>query len=88
MVVKPYTEERIGNIINRVIKESSEEHELVWHRDRKDRIVEIIQSKGWKFQRDNELPFTLKKGDVLEIKKNTYHRVIKGEGDLVIKIKE
>lgn len=85
---KPYTEIVKGNTRVRVLSERTETHELVWHRDRKNRIVEILQSDGWKFQHDNELPFTLKKGDVIEIQKESYHRVIKGKGDLVIKIIE
>ena len=85
---KPYTEIVKGNTRVRVLNENVDSHELVWHRDKKDRVVEVLQSNGWKFQMDNELPQTLKRGDVLEIKKNTYHRVLKGEGDLVIKIIE
>lgn len=86
--MKPYLEIVKGNVITRVLPENVNSGELVWHRDRKDRIVEILQSDGWKFQHDNKLPFTLKKGDVIEIQKESYHRVIKGKGDLVIKIIE
>lgn len=85
---KPYLEIVKDNVITRVIPKNVTSAELVWHRDRNDRVVEILQSEGWKFQMDNELPQTLKRGDILEIEKNTYHRVIKGEGDLVIKITE
>lgn len=85
---KPYLEIVKDNVITRVIPENVTSAELVWHRDRNDRVVEILQSEGWKFQMDNELPQTLKRGDILEIEKNTYHRVIKGTGDLVIKITE
>ena len=37
---------------------------------------------------DNELPQVLKKGDVLDIPKEVYHRVKKGISKLVIKITE
>jgi hypothetical protein len=37
---------------------------------------------------DNDIPKKLKKGDTLFIPKGTYHRVIKGNGDLVVEIKE
>ena len=86
--MKPYLEIVNGNVITRVLPESVTSEELVWHRDKNDRKVEILQSEGWKFQHDNQIPFELKRGDILEIKKNTYHRVIKGKGDLVIKITE
>ena len=29
---------------------------FIWHRDKKDRIVKIISSKGWMLQIDNEIP--------------------------------
>ena len=72
----------------RTFDEDVESSELVWHRDKKDREVKIIKGSGWKFQMDNELPLELKKGDVLNIPKETFHRVIKGSGKLVIEIKE
>jgi quercetin dioxygenase-like cupin family protein len=37
---------------------------------------------------DNHLPITLKEGDVITIPKGEYHRVLKGNGDLIVKIKE
>lgn len=63
-------------------------NELVWHRDRNDRIVTVIEGKGWKYQVDDELPVELHEGDELFIPAMTYHRIIKGNTDLKIKIKE
>jgi quercetin dioxygenase-like cupin family protein len=62
--------------------------ELVWHRDKNNRTVTILEGEGWKFQRDNELPISLSKGDTLEIEAYSYHRIIKGNTDLKIKIEE
>ena len=84
----PYKQVTENHVIVRTFSEDVESEELVWHRDRKDRVVEVVQSNGWKFQMDNELPKTLESGDVVEIPKETFHRVIKGEGNLIIKIKE
>ena len=86
--MNPYKEVIKSNVIVRTFSKDVESEELVWHRDKNDRVVEVIQSNGWKFQMDNELPKTLKSGDVVEIPKETFHRVIKGEGNLIIKIKE
>jgi len=86
--MNPYKQVTENDVIVRTFSEDVESEELVWHRDRKDRVVEVVQSNGWKFQMDNELPKTLKSGDVVEIPKETFHRVIKGEGNLIIKIKE
>lgn len=88
VVKKPYYEVIKGNNRFRLIAENSESDELVWHRDRHDRIVEIIKSNGWKFQFDDELPMSLDEGDSLYIPAKRYHRVIKGTGDLIIRIQE
>lgn len=68
-------------------KDVSEEH-LVWHRDREDRTVTVLEGEGWMFQRDNELPIRLHEGDTFEISAYEYHRIIKGNTDLKIKIEE
>lgn len=86
--MKPYKEKNKKNIKERLFKENINDAELVWHRDKKDREVTIVESNGWMFQMDNELPVILNKGDVINIPKNTYHRILKGSGDLKIKIKE
>lgn len=86
--MKPYKEKNKKNIKERLFKENLNDAELVWHRDKKDREVTIVESNGWMFQMDNELPVILNEGDVINIPKNTYHRILKGTGDLKIKIKE
>ena len=88
MVVNPYSEEVQNDVILRVFKEDVENDELVWHRDRKDRKVEIIESNNWLFQFEDQLPIEMKKGDVLNIPKESYHRIIKGCDDLIVKIFE
>ena len=72
----------------RTFSESVKDSELVWHRDKKDREVTVLESDGWMFQMDNELPIVLNEGDVIEIPKNTYHRIMRGNGNLKITIKE
>ena len=84
-----YTQEYIShNKFKRVFSSDVPEEELVWHRDRDNRIVEVIEDSDWYFQMDNELPIPLKKGVKLEIPKETFHRVIKGTGNLKILIEE
>lgn len=84
----PFEQTTKNGVKTRVFSESIDNHELKWHRDERDRIVEVIKGNGWKFQMDNELPKTLKEGDRFKIPSEVFHRVIKGNGDLVIKIKE
>ena len=70
----------------RVFTESIDNHELKWHRDRENRLVEVIEGEGWQLQFDDELPINLEKGMGLIIPEGVYHRVIKGSGNLKVSI--
>ena len=83
---KPYQELRTFDTILRKFKEDVDEHELVWHRDRRDRKVEVLNQTNWMVQLENEIPQQLK--ETIFIPKNTYHRLIKGAGDLDLRILE
>ena len=85
--MKPYTEEKHSSYIIREFSQDTPSFEFVWHRDKKDRVVETINNTDWLFQLDNELPQRFPK-DKLFIPRETYHRVIKGTGNLVVKIWE
>tara|TARA_R110000803_G_scaffold193475_1_gene256408 strand:- start:215 stop:466 length:252 start_codon:yes stop_codon:yes gene_type:complete len=78
----PYIEK--GEI--RTFTQDISEEELVWHRDREDRIIDPTYPTDWKFQFDNETPVNITR--LLFIPKNTYHRLIKGTGDLTVKVKK
>lgn len=86
--MKPYTDNIHDDFIIREFDENIDPTELVWHRDKMNRDVEIISGDGWKFQFDGDLPFLLKPGDTLKIYNNLYHRIFIGNTKLVIKIKE
>lgn len=86
--MKPYKEHKKGNEIIREFSTNVNSMELVWHRDAKDRIIEILDGEGWKFQLDNQLPVELKKGDKFQIQKEVYHRIQRGTTNLKIKITE
>jgi hypothetical protein len=84
-----YEQENIGKFkFRRVFNENVDSEELVWHRDREDRKIFVESSNGWMLQMDNELPQVLQEGQSYIIPKLTYHRVIKGTGDLKIVIDE
>ena len=70
----------------RVFSNKVNKLELVWHKDKEDRNIEILEGKDWKMQFDNELPFELVKGDHIFIKRHRIHRIHKGTTDLKIKI--
>ncbi len=88
MSQNPYTEERNLNVIKRTFSESVDEHELTWHRDKKDRVVKLLSETDWMIQFDNELPIKMNVNETITIPKNIYHRVVKGKGDLVVEITE
>ena len=77
--------EQSGSII-RVFNENISETELVWHQDREDRTIKVIEANGWGYQLDNQLPLPLENGQELFIPKMMYHRVIKGAGSLVVEV--
>ena len=62
--------------------------DLIWHMDDEDRNIEVLEGKGWKFQRDDELPLDLTEGIRIFIPRHQVHRVIKGTTDLKIRIND
>jgi hypothetical protein len=76
------------NIFERVFSKDVDSEELIWHRDKKNRIVEILEGDDWLLQMENELPKKLSVGQKIEIHKETYHRIFKGSSDLKIRITE
>lgn len=79
--MRPYQEN--GEI--RTFSQSIGQLELVWHRDKEDRIVRALHKTDWKFQLDNDIPRNLTENELF-IPKETYHRLIKGTGDLRVKV--
>lgn len=86
--MKPYSQIKTDKGIIRAFDETIDSHELVWHRDKRDRVVEVLDGEGWKFQMDNQIPLVLEVGDVITIPKETYHRIGRGNTSLKIRIIE
>ena len=84
----PYQDIQNTDFKTRLFLESVGDEELIWHRDKKDRHVFVKESNGWQLQYDNELPIELEQGKTYFVEAMRYHRVIKGNGNLVIEIKE
>ena len=86
---KPYTDKTEGKLKIRTFESNIESDELVWHRDRENRTITVLEGKGWMFQMDNEIPKEMCAGDILEVKKMDYHRLYKsGTTPLKISIEE
>lgn len=82
----PYTDHSSGQIVIREFSADIDPMSLIWHEDQEDRIIEVLTGSGWQFQFDEDIPFEMVTGDKIEIPKGFLHRVIKGKGNLKIKI--
>ena len=82
---RPYSEIKEDGYIIREFSNNTPSFEFVWHRDKEDRYVQSTHDTDWLFQLDNEFPQRLTENKLF-IPKETYHRLIKGTGDLKVKI--
>lgn len=83
----PYKETKISNnTFIREFNQYTDSGEFMWHRDHEDRIIESIDTTDWLIQIDDELPKKIE-GEVF-IPMGVYHRLIKGTGDLKIKLQK
>jgi hypothetical protein len=85
--MNPYKDLEVTDFyIIREFSENIDPIELLWHRDNENRIVEALHTTDWQLQLDNELPTSLDKP--IFIPRHHYHRVIKGNGNLRVKIQK
>jgi hypothetical protein len=83
--MKPYTDlEVTDRYIIREFTEDIDPIELMWHRDDEDRTIEVVGETDWQIQLDNSLPILLE-GNIF-IPRHEWHRVIKGQKNLLVKI--
>jgi hypothetical protein len=83
--VNPYVDiETTEKYVIRKFDENVDPIELMWHRDNEHRTLYLQGETNWKIQLENELPTTFV--PPIFIPKHKYHRLIKGTGDLILKI--
>lgn len=82
----PYIEKSDNSHFIRTFYEDTPSEELKWHFDDENRKIIPISGDGWKIQIDESLPQDLVTGTEYFIPVDVYHRIIKGKGDLVIKL--
>jgi hypothetical protein len=80
--MKPYKEKKVDDKYYRLFTENVQHEDLVWHRDKEDRIIKSTKNTDWLIQLDNELPKSI--NEEVFIPKEVWHRLIKGSGDLNI----
>ncbi len=82
----PFKEIRISNDIRiRKFMQSSKDDEFVWHRDEEDRTIACRYPTNWMIQLEDGLPKKIGE-DPIFIPAKTWHRLIKGTGDLEVQI--
>ena len=81
---RPYKD--IGVV--RIFSSDVKSNELVWHRDKEDRKITVVEGEGWQFQYNGSLPFELRTERKFDIDKGMYHRLIRGKTDLVLRIEK
>lgn len=85
----PYVDKKLNNReILRTFGKDVLSEELVWHRDRNNRIVEVLEGEGWEIQLEDRLPELLEKGREYVIPAYTFHRIKRGTTDLKLRIEE
>ena len=87
VTVLPFEEEQISdNIFIRTFSVDIDEMDLIWHTDKENRFIKLLEGNGWQFQYDEELPFEMTDGLGFPVMKGQIHRVIKGLGPLKIEL--
>ena len=85
----PFSQKKLSS--NTFIREFNKDvnpKELIWHMDRENRYVTVKSGNGWQLQMDNQVPAPLVEGETYFIPKYTYHRIIKGDENLSLLVKE
>ena len=86
--MRPYEENKNGKIITRKFSSRTENSELVWHRDERDRYVTVVEGTNWQLQCEDSLPVPMVKGLGYWVESDEWHRLIRGNSNLVLKIEE
>ncbi len=84
----PFNEKIKDGFYIRTFSSDVTNEDLKWHWDEEDRIVVCENKTDWGFQMDNNLPFIISKDSPIFIPKGQFHRLIKGTGDLTLRIKK
>ena len=83
--MRPYLDiETDGNLVTRKFGAEIDPVELMWHRDDEARTVEAVNLTDWQIQLEDRLPFAL--DHAININRHEWHRLIKGSGELILKI--
>lgn len=65
----------------RIFEKNLTSKELVWHRDKENRSVRLLNGEGWYLQMENELPKKITANKSYYINSNVWHRIINKNGN-------
>jgi hypothetical protein len=83
----PYVDTTITQSeVTRKFSQDIDPIELKWHRDDESREIVSENLTDWMIQLDNALPVSL--NNTITIPRHEWHRLVKGSGDLILKIKK
>lgn len=82
----PFIEVEYDDYLIRTFMPTFPEYLFKWHTDNETRELEILNNTDFKFQFDNEMPMSLREGQKIKVPKGTFHRLIKGNIPVSIKI--
>ena len=88
MVEKPYADTWLDEITFIRNFKYADKEKFIWHQDLHDRIIRVVHANKCFFQFDNQTPFQIRDGDIIEVPKNQIHRLILVKGCLLLKISE
>lgn len=82
----PYYEKSDDGYFIRTFTQNTPSEELKWHFDDENRVLIPLSGTSWQLQIDESLPVELNINQEYFVPVDVYHRIIKGQGDLVIKL--
>lgn len=90
MRVRPYEQETLPDgTFRRTFTADTDDVELRWHRDERDREVTFVSGRGWSIQIEPELPRPITPGLTVSIPRDVWHRLIhSGDDSLQCVIRE
>ena len=81
----PFKETKINDdTLIREFSQDTDSSEFMWHRDDEDRVIVAKESTDWLIQLEDSLPQSLNSS--VFIARGEWHRLIKGTGELRVKI--
>lgn len=83
----PYEEiQAFSDVFIRLFSPLVDDDDLIWHWDTEDRDITVLQGGNWLYEEKGKEPIKLVVGYRHLIPKGVWHRIIKGDDDLIIRL--